>query len=582
MSDESNSFEGQWGSDAIAEMLRRADIPYVPFTSGSSFRGLHESLVNYLGDSSPQMILSLHEEHCISMAHAYYKITGKPLVALVHTNVGLMHATMTLYNAWCDRIPMVLLMATGPLDAEHRDRPLEWVHTVNDPATLVRDYTKWDDQPTSINAFLKAVLRAKKIATTVPRAPTFLSMDLDLQEQEVDPAQLHFPDPSRSEPPDEVTLGREGLRTLSERLFRADHPVILSGRMERNRAAWDVRVKLAETLAAPVISDLKAGATFPTEHPLHVGPPGLLDLHSNAEETLREADLVLSLDWIDLGTTFKQTWNTTEPPPEVIHLSPDIHLHRGWSNDHQAHVSIDWEIPALPSTLLSELIPALKETLTEKEQQKINNRREKVTYLRENPVRTSHDELTHPAMASALQEVRGDRKICLIRIPIRWSVSPFPFRGPLDYLGEFGGGGIGRGPGLAVGGALALQDAEHLPVAIMGDGDFLMSCNALWTASYYDLPLLIIVSNNRGYHIDYREQITISQRRGRSKETAWKGQLIDDPPVDIPGLAVDFGFRSEETITRVEDLTDAFERGLQAVEAGDQYLIDIQTEHTIK
>ena len=95
-----------FGSDVVADALRALDIPYIALNPGASYRGLHDSLVNYLGNERPQMLLCLHEESAVAIAHGYAKVTGKAMAAAVHSNVGLMHATMAIFNAWCDRMPM--------------------------------------------------------------------------------------------------------------------------------------------------------------------------------------------------------------------------------------------------------------------------------------------------------------------------------------------------------------------------------------------------------------------------------------------------------------------------------------------
>ena len=139
-----------WGSDAIAAAIRALDIPYVALNPGSSYRGLHDSLVNHLGNTRPRMLLCLHEESAVALAHGWAKVTGKPMLAVVHANVGLMHATMAIFNAWCDRAPLIVLGATGALDAVRRRPWIEWIHTARDQGALIRNFTKWDDQPSSV------------------------------------------------------------------------------------------------------------------------------------------------------------------------------------------------------------------------------------------------------------------------------------------------------------------------------------------------------------------------------------------------------------------------------------------------
>src|SRR2546428_386586 len=158
-----------WGSDAIAAMLRALDIPYLALNPGASYRGLHDSIVNYLGNTRPQMLLCLHEESAVAIAQGYAKTSGTMMGAVVHSNVGLMHASMAIFNAWCDRMPVLILGATGPWDAAKRRPWIDWIHTASDQGALVRDYTKWDNQPASVPAAYEALLRAAQIANTAPR-----------------------------------------------------------------------------------------------------------------------------------------------------------------------------------------------------------------------------------------------------------------------------------------------------------------------------------------------------------------------------------------------------------------------------
>jgi len=174
-----------FGSDVVAEVLRDLDIPYIALNPGASYRGLHDSLVNHIGNAAPQMLLCLHEEAAVAIAHGYAKVTGKAMAAAVHSNVGLMHATMAIFNAWCDRMPILILGATGPVDAMKRRPWIDWIHTARDQGALVRGYTKWDDQPASPAAAQESVLRANWIANTAPKGPTYVNLDAGMQEMKL-------------------------------------------------------------------------------------------------------------------------------------------------------------------------------------------------------------------------------------------------------------------------------------------------------------------------------------------------------------------------------------------------------------
>src|SRR6516225_567990 len=261
-----------FGSDVIADALRTLDIPYIALTPGASYRGLHDSIVNYLGNTKPQMLLCLHEETAIAIAHGYAKVTGKAIATAVHSNVGLMHATMAMFNAWCDRMPVVVLGATGPVDAVKRRPWIDWIHTARDQGALVRDYTKWDDQPSSPGAAREAILRGTWIANTAPCGPVYINFDAELQE-----AKISEPLPpievTRYMPPVATAAPAELVREAAVILKSARQVLLLAGRSSRSTEAWDSRVALAEALNARVVTDLKIGASFPSDHPLYVGSP---------------------------------------------------------------------------------------------------------------------------------------------------------------------------------------------------------------------------------------------------------------------------------------------------------------------
>src|SRR5689334_18253870 len=252
-----------FGSDVIAETLRALDIAYIALNPGASYRGLHDSLVNHLGNVQPQMLLCLHEEHAVAIAHGYAKVTGKPMAAAVHSNVGLMHGTMAIFNAWCDRMPVLVLGATGPVDAPKRRPWIDWIHTARDQGALVRSYTKWDDQPASPEAAREALLRACWMAQTAPRGPVYVNLDAGMQE-----APLAEPPPpldaARFTPDVVAAVAPEQLTAAVAMLRAAQRPVILMGRGSRDEGAWANRVALAEALRARVVTDLKIGAVFPT------------------------------------------------------------------------------------------------------------------------------------------------------------------------------------------------------------------------------------------------------------------------------------------------------------------------------
>ncbi len=552
-----------FGSDVAADALRALDIPYIALNPGASYRGLHDSLVNYLGNTRPQMLLCLHEESAVAIAHGYAKVTGKPMAVAVHSNVGLMHATMGLFNAWCDRMPMVVLGATGPVDAPKRRPWIDWIHTARDQGALIRGYTKWDDQPASPLAAREAILRAGWIAATAPCGPTYVNLDAGMQEEKLaEPlppidTKRFMPEVASAPPADAVARAGALLRD-------AKHAVILAGRVSRSEQAWDARVALAERLGAQVVTDIKVGAAFPTHHALHVGTPSFLGPSSVGLEALRAANVILSLDWVDLAGTLKQAGAVTA---KIVQVSIDHHLHNGWSMDYQGLPPVDLFIACEPDAA----VPALLEALGPGAPRAVAAR------AKEFP-KPAGDKLTVDHLADALRRAVGTRPVSLTHVSLSWNGASWAFQHPLDYIGSDGGGGVGGGPGISVGAALALKGSGRLAVAVCGDGDFMMGCTALWTAAHYKIPLLIVVANNRSFFNDELHQERVARMRNRPVENRWIGQRISDPDIDIAGVARAQGAQGFGPVSAIAELPAVFAKAIAAVEAGHVAVVDVRVE----
>ena len=570
---------GTWGSDSIAACLRALDVPYLALNPGASYRGLHDSLVNHLGNAAPQMLLCLHEENAVAIAHGYAKTSGRMMGTVLHSNVGLMHATMAIFNAWCDRVPLLILGATGPWDAARRRPWIDWIHTTADQGALVRDYTKWDNQPGSIPAAIEALLRASQIAQTAPRGPVYVNLDAALQEAKTD-GLAPIPDVARFAAPTAPPPAAAEVTRAAALLNSAKNPVILFGRMSRNVADWQRRVGLAEKLQARVVCDLKTGATFPTAHAQFIGPPGNF-MAPAACAAVREADVVLLLDWVDPGGAFKQAGlNTAEGKgPKVIHVSLDGHSHRGWSMDMGSLPPADVFMLCEPDAAVAALLNELAQPVTQPAAQKAAK-----TWPARVPLAPAPDDdiVSIRAVADTLARVTASDALCLARLPLGWNGSYRDFHHPLDYLGADGGGGVGAGPGNAIGTALALRDMptanpnveKRITVAIIGDGDFLMGNTAVWTAAHYGIPALLIVCNNQSFYNDELHQERVAKERSRPVENKWIGQRISDPAIDVAMMARSMGAEGIGPVKRKQDLQAAIEQGLAHVRAGKICVID--------
>ena len=552
-----------FGSDVVAETLSALDIPYIALNPGASYRGLHDSIVNFLGNEQPQMLLCLHEEAAVAIAHGYAKVTGKAMAAAVHSNVGLFHATMAIFNAWCDRMPVLILGATGPVDAMKRRPWIDWIHTAADQGAIVRNYTKWDDQPASAGAARESVLRAYWMSNTAPCGPTYINLDAEVQEGKL-AAPLQPIDYKRFMP--SVTSGpsAELVKQAADMLLNAKRPLILAGRVSRNEDDWNRRVQLAEALDARVTTNLKVGAAFPTDHPLHIGSPATF-VTDDVIEAIKDADAILSLDWVDLAGTLKSVGSA--PPGTIIQVSLDHNLHNGWSMDYEGLPPVDLFIPAEPDVTVTALLGAIGNRAKPK----------KPALVKEKPARAKpapDAPMMAADMAAVLRGVVGDRTVCLTHVSLSWHGEFWSFNHPLDFIGSDGGGGVGGGPGISVGAALALKGTGRMPIAVCGDGDFMMSCTSVWTAVHYRIPLLIVVANNRSFYNDEVHQERVAVARNRPVDNKWIGQRISDPDICMATIARGQGAKGFGPCNNAAELEKALKEAITVVEGGGVAVVD--------
>lgn len=564
----------KWCSDVVAETIRALGYRYVALVPGASFRGLHDSLVNHLGNHDPAMIVCLHEEHAVAIADGFSRVAQEPMAVILHSNVGLMHASMTIFNAWCDRRPMLILGATGPVDA-HRRRPwIDWIHTARDQGALVRHYTKWDDQPASAEAAVESVLRADQIARTAPTGPVYVCLDAEMQESRLDRA-VKVPDVRRFAPPRPAAAPTEDIARTLEILRNARAPLLLIGRVSRNAGDWQRRIALAERLGATVLTTTHNAPGFPTEHRLHALAPVGERPNEAEQQLLREADAIISLDWHDLAGFFSARCGasqTQEPlATAIVHCSLDGHVANGWSMDHQALPACDVRIAADPDRFVSQLLEAIG-TEWQPVPSLISEGSHWTQTALEGPDRTAP--FNAEQMAFTISTFARDREVTFARLSFGWPRSACRFRTPLDFLGKDGGGAVGTGPGHTIGAAIALKDSGRMTIGVIGDGDYLMGVNALWTAAHQRVPMLLVVANNRSYFNDEVHQERMARQRGRPVENKWIGQRLDDPAPDIIGLARAQGFEGAVSVRNVDELLAELERGAAVVAAGGRYIID--------
>jgi thiamine pyrophosphate-dependent acetolactate synthase large subunit-like protein len=409
-----------------------------------------------------------------------------------------------------------------------------------------------------VPAAYEALMRAAQMAQTAPRGPTYINLDAALQEAKIGPLPS-LPDVSRFRAPEPVRPSDASIQAAAQLLSSAKNPAMLVGRVSRGLDAWKARVALAEKLQAKVFTDIKTPAAFPTDHPLHAAPPATFP----DGKLLRDCDVIVSLDWIDTAGTLKASWGDAPISAKVIRVSADAHLHRGWSADYQGLPPADVYLMCEPDVAVPLLLDAV--------------RARPAAVPQKTETRPGADEaVTIRALARVFNELTEGMEVCLSKLPLGWNGAYRHFRHPLDYLGADGGGGVGAGPGLTVGAALALKGTGRMVVGIVGDGDFLMGNTALWTATHYKLPCLFLVANNRSFYNDEMHQERVAKERGRPVENKWIGQRIDEPDIDIAMMARAQGAIGIGPVKEIEDLKPSIEQGIKHVKADAVCVVDVR------
>ena len=561
--------EMKWNSDLAAEMLRILDVPYIAINPGASYRGFEDSIVNYLGNRDPQMLVCLHEDHVVSIAHGYAKATGKPMACALHSNVGLMHGLMGIFNAWCDRVPMIVIGATGPVEFEKRRPWIDWIHTCKDQGAMLRHFTKWDDEPRSSQGIVQAFLKASQMTRDLPQAPVYVCLDAGLQEQAIGGG-IALPDPRRYAPPSPPGGAEGDVAAATKAVVQARRPVFLLGRGSREQDDWNRRVALAELSGAAVITSLRERALFPTAHRLHAGPP-IDGLTAAATDTLAAADVIVSFDWVDLNGLFQEMAGRGKPlSATIVHVSLDVALHNGWSLDHFGIPPVDIQIKADADVVVGQMLKRLREVRREAPKAAGS------AVAAERSAAAPDGQLTYFDIETALAEERGEQQFTIAHLPLVWSGGVYDYREPLDFLGHDGGAGLAAGPGITIGAALALKDSGRPVISVIGDGDFLQGATALWTAAHYRIPALFIIANNASNFNDEIHQNVMASLRDRPRDNRWIGQRLSDPELDMVKISEGQGVEAIGPVTSRDALRAAIKQGLAAVREGRPFLIDVR------
>ena len=573
----------RWASDVIVDLLHRYQLPYAALNPGASYRGLHDSIVNY-GQNYPTMMLCQHEETAVQIAHGFAKASGKPMVAIVHNLVGLLHSNMAVYYAYIDRAPIFIVGATGPMDETKRRPRIDWTHSANVQGQAVRDYTKWDYQPTVIDGVPDSFARAYGVMMTEPRGPIYMCYDAWLQEQPLD-HDVALPPPRSMAVPTPFAPDPSALEAVADLLLKARRPVILAEYVGRNPEGFAALVSLAETVGAPVY-DVNSRLNFPSCHPLNM---------SMVKDVFRDADLVLCLDTRDWEKPTTELVSTTRLVTSIVPGNcrwidigfGDLEL-SSWAMDYQRLLHADIRVMADTTVALPLLTKLCKRKIAAaddlapriKKRAALIARRHhavRAEWAKEARVDWDASPITLPRLASEVwTAIRGEDWVLTANTLEDWTRMLWDFDQPHRHPGK--SLGTSTQIGISLGVALAHRDQGRLVVDMQPDGDLMFDAGALWVAAKHKIPLLAVMYNNRAYYNDWEHQLRMARQRGTPESRAHIGMDLDDPAPDFASLARSMGWYAEGPIDKPGDVAGALKRAIAKVKAGQPALIDTITQ----
>jgi acetolactate synthase I/II/III large subunit len=574
------------GSDFMVDVIKSLGFEYVCANPGSSFRGIHESIINYGGNKNPEFITCCHEESSVAMAHGYYKIAGKPLLVMAHGTVGVQHAAMAMYNAYCDRVPIYVMLG-NIIDVTQRAPGVEWFHSVQDAAAMVRDFTKWDDLPMSLEHFAESAMRAYRVAMTPPTLPVVIVADGTLQEDPV-PAdrKIRIPKLTTEMPP----VGDTGaVNEVAKLLVAAENPCVIAGRTARTQAGLTCLVDLAETLQCAVV-DQTERMNFPSRHPLNQS--------DRARAAIAEADLILALDVADLygiTHTYRDQIERTSRPgtkanAKLVTISSDDLFIKANYQDFQRYNEADIAMAADSEATLPVLTEAVKRFATGDRKRAFQDRGVRLKAAHVQALERSRDAAAFAWDASPISTARLCMELWGQIQNEDWSlvgattfVSKWPqrlwnFDKHYQYIGGAGGYGIGYNLPAATGAALANRAHGRLTVNIQCDGDMMYAPGALWTAAHHKIPVLHVMHNNRAYHQEVMQVQIMADRHSRGVANCGTGTTITGPDVNYAKLAESMGVYGEGPISDPKELGPALKRAIEVVKRGEPALVDVVTQ----
>jgi len=574
----------KYQSDVIVDLLKRYDFPYITMNPGASFRGLHDSLVNY-GGNEPELMVCQHEETAVQIAHGYARATGKPMGVILHNLVGLLHAQMAIYYAFIDRAPIFIMGATGPMHEGKRRPHIDWSHSALVQGEAVRNFTKWDYQPTAIEGVPESFMRAYSIMMTEPKGPIYMCYDAWLQEAPLE-AELKMPPDQMAAAPGPMAADPAVLEKIVDKLLAAEHPLILTDYVGRHPKGFDNLVRLAETLGVAVV-DVNNALSFPNRHPLNL---------SMDKQWMRQADVILGLDvrdWekptADLDSTSRVV--TPLPPDDCQWLEVgfgEIGM-SSWAFDYGRYIPRTLSALGDPSLAMPQMTEIAAARL------KADAALAKKAEARKEAIAARHDALfakwsgdakkdrdASPVQLARLAEevwaiIKDEDWVCATGTLRNWARKLWDFDKPYRHAGESLGTSTQIGMSLGVG--LAYKGTGKVVVALQPDGDLMFDAGALWTAAKHSIPLLIVMFNNRAYYNDWEHQIRMARLRHTDESLAHIGMDIFGPEPDFAMIARGMGCHGEGPITHPAAIAPALKRALAEVKAGRPALVDVVTQH---
>jgi acetolactate synthase-1/2/3 large subunit len=581
-----NTLDGyeKYQSDIIVDLMQQYGMKYVAMNPGASFRGLHDSIVNY-GQNSPEMLVCQHEETAVQIAHGYTRATGEPMACILHDLVGLLHGTMAVYYAFVDRAPVFVIGATGPMDESKRRPRSDWQHTALVQGEAVRNYTKYDYQPTSIEGVPDSFARAYSAMVTEPAGPVYMCYDAMLQEEKLT-RDIPLPSPDAAKAPAPMAADTATLEKIVDVLLNAERPYIMTEYTGRHPGNFEKLVELAETMGVAVW-DVNNALCFPNRHPLNLS----MDV-----ESLRAADAILALDardWEKATAKLNSTSRalTSYLADDVVWMEVGFHeIGIGsWALDygrylpktHSALGDPRLAMPQMTAIAQARLAadPALRaKVAARKESIGARHAANFAGWAEEAEVNRDASPLTLPRLAQEVWDVIKDEDwVCATGTLRDWARKLWNFDKPYQHPGK--SLGTSTQIGMSLGVALAYKDTDKVVVALQPDGDLMYDAGALWTAAKHRLPILIVMFNNRAYYNDWHHQIRMARMRGTDVDKAHIGMDIFDPEPDFATIARGMGVYGEGPIDKPEDVGPALRRALEVVKSGKPALVDIITQH---